>query len=251
MKAIKSSDFEECGCAYCGCDYCYLDGMDFGNGAIVKCAECGKSFMVLADTLKISPVGFGDIENYNGFLLKEEKIKEEDSIDFLSSIDFQSKDVIEKLQNGFAIQRGDFYYPIVGNHPRKGIPKHEFVLPDIRPEDGVGDFCYPRGVGYDLACFVKSKEAGERITKMINDVSTKQEEKCFESRLDYRIDEPLWIQVKIDYTDTLRAKYLMDLIEQNHNIITEEIVQIASNIKIEYLEKKYTNKKNPTKRKKK
>ena len=226
MKAVKSSDYEKYGCVNCGCEYCYLDGLD-GREAIVCCAECQTSFMIMNDRQKVSTVGLG---RFDGFLISEKEIQKRSVTDYLSTIDFSNEEIREKLKNGLALERDSFAYPIVVPHPREGIPKHPLVIPDIRPEEG--DYCYPRGVGYDLACFVKSKEAGERITEMINRVEKDYRRPPFHCRLDYREDEPLWIQVKIAYQNQLRARYLEDLINENDNVITETIVRQASNQKM-------------------
>ncbi len=233
MKAIKYSDYEKYGCVNCGCEYCYVDGLD-GKEAIVCCAECQTSFMVMSDKAKVSSVGLG---RFDGFLIPEKDVKKMSLTDYLSTIDFSNEEIREKLKNGLALEKESFAYPIVVPHPREGIPKHQLVIPDIRPEEG--DYCYPRGVGYDLACFVKSREAGERITEMINRVQNDYPHKYFKCHLDYREDEPLWIQVKIDYNSEIRAEYLADLIEENENIITEQIVRQASNSKISSLIEKY------------
>ena len=136
-----------------------------------------------------------------------------------------------------AVDLDGSYFLIPVSHPRKGIPKHKFVRPDVRPEDGIGDYCTPRGIGYDLACFVKSKEAGQRITDMINRVNEEFEQKGFSCRLDYRDFEPLWIQVKIKYPDKVRAFILESMIEENDNVITEDIVREANSIDpVSYLE---------------
>ena len=49
-----------------------------------------------------------------------------------------------------------------------------------------------------------SKEAGERIVQMVRDIIGKD----FQSWLDYRLDEPLWIQVKIRKEDGFDLKAL-------------------------------------------
>ena len=87
--------------------------------------------------------------------------------------------------------------PPLVEHPRKGLWPHEFVRPDIHPKGIDGEFWSPRGVGYDLSGFVKSKQAGERIVQMIKEVIGKDPK----SWLDYREREPLWIQVKIQKED--------------------------------------------------
>ena len=241
MKTVKQSDFDKYGCIQCGCEYCYCDNF-YGSAMDVICGECHKEFRVVHDSLKVTN-GLGFVKEYfDGFIIPEQALnKNAYVIDFFSSIDFSNPEVQQKLANGLGIEKNGWIYSVVSPHPREGIPKHKFMVPDIRPADGKGDYCYPRGVGYDLACFVKSKEAGERITEMINRVNIDYENQGFRCHLDYRENEPLWIQVKIDYPNKLRAYYLQDLITENDNIITEELVRIAMNQKFIDLSKKYIN----------
>lgn len=56
--------------------------------------------------------------------------------------------------------------------PKAGTPPatvfaHKYVRPDLRPDpNSDAEFWIPRGVGYDLSGFVKSKEAGARIVNL-------------------------------------------------------------------------------------
>lgn len=234
MKAIKWSDYEQFGCINCGCKYVYADGT-YGNEAPVICGECGEKFLILNDLTKISSIGFISEQNQGLIIPKKNMSSEQMMIDYLSAIDFSSPDVKEKLSHGIGIEKNGAVYPIVGPHPRRGIPAHDLVIPDIRPEEKDSDYCYPRGVGYDLACFVKSKEAGERITEMINRVVKDYKDRPFYCHLDYREDEPLWIQIKIAYQNELRARYLEQLIKEHENVITEGIVRNAANKKLDEL----------------
>lgn len=78
-------------------------------------------------------------------------------------------------------------------HPRIGIPSWHWMPKDERPEEG--EYWSSRGVGYDLSGFVRTKKAGERILDMVHEVlGTK---KC-KTYLDYRPNEPTWIQFKFD-----------------------------------------------------
>jgi len=110
-------------------------------------------------------------------------------------------------------------YPNLQEHPRKGIPSHPYVRPDNPPENG-GEWFSSRGVGYDLAGFVKCKAAGERVVEMFKKVLGK-EPKTF---LDYRKHEPNWIQVKVQKEDVDLDK-LHNLLEDG--IITEEKIKIS------------------------
>lgn len=221
MIAVNYSDYEKYGCVNCGCDFCYSDHIS-GSTTPVICGECNTRFVIIDDDFHISTLGFSK-KDYDGVV-----IKENNNGMYLTKAD------ILKARNGIAIEKTndkDFIYPVACSHPRKGILKHKFVRPDVRPEDGIGDFCIPRGVGYDLACFVKSKEAGKRITEMINEINKEYDNKEFSCHLDYRESEPLWIQVKIDYPSVEKAELLHNLIIENDNIITEEIVRNAINMK--------------------
>ena len=237
MKAVKNSEFEEFGCVKCGCEYCYCDYFA-GSEMKVICGECHEEFLVVHDSIKISSIGF-DAESFDGFIISSKEQLDTPNIDFLSTIDFSNKEIQDKLSKGIGLNQKGWIHLITTPHPRKGIKKHPLVVPDIRPENGIGEYCYPREVGYDIACFVKSKEAGERITEMINQVCREENKDSFHCRLDYRIDEPLWIQVKIQYNDRDRAHYLIDSISNNDNIITKEIVKDAIHIDKKELSKKH------------
>jgi hypothetical protein len=92
------------------------------------------------------------------------------------------------------------------------------VPPDDRPE--IGEYFSPRGVGYDLAGFVRTKQAGERVIEMFKKVIGKN---CG-TWLDYRIHEPNWIQVKVQECDCNLEK-LHNLIIERKGIITEEMIK--------------------------
>ncbi len=222
MIAVSYKDYNDFGCVNCGCDFCYVDHIS-GPTTPVICGECNTKFVVMNDDLEISTLGF-DKNSFDGVIISKKPNGEL----YLGKIDTR------KIKNGIAIEKvgnPNFVYPIVVEHPRKGTAKHKFIRPDVRPEDGIGDFCEPRGVGYDIACFVKSKEAGQRITAMINTINEEYNNKEFSCHLDYREDEPLWIQVKIDYPSKIKAELLINLINDNGKIITEEIVRDAINMK--------------------
>lgn len=96
------------------------------------------------------------------------------------------------------------YKPKLQKHPRVGKWPHEFVRPDIVPKGIEGEFWDPRGIGYDLSGFVKTKAAGERIVKMVKEIIGNEPK----SWLDYRPNEPMWIQVKIQPEDGFDLKIL-------------------------------------------
>jgi len=108
------------------------------------------------------------------------------------------------------------YFPVLEAHPRYGILKHKFENPDARPE--VGEYFKPRGVGYDLAGFVVSKKAGERIIKLFESILGEN----IKTWLDYREYEPTWIQVKVQ-EDDIDIKLLNKLTQDG--IITKEKIR--------------------------
>lgn len=115
------------------------------------------------------------------------------------------------------------YQPPLIEHPRKGLWPHDFVRPDIRPKGIDGEFWSPRGVGYDLSGFVKSKEAGARIVQMVKEVIGKEPK----SWLDYREREPLWIQVKINQEDGFDLKALNKVCQDG--VITKSKLSLCLN----------------------
>jgi hypothetical protein len=130
-------------------------------------------------------------------------------------------DGLKKSTVGFGSSEGSVVYPELQEHPRKGIPKHSYIRPDVKP-DGGGEYWSPRGIGYDLSGFVKSKEAGERIVKMVEKVIGKTPN----TWLDYREDEPNWIQVKVQEYDGFDLKKLQQSCLKD-GIITEERLREA------------------------
>ena len=191
MIAISANDKDNYGCPFCGCDTATLGHM-YGSGTFpVMCSECKKKYVILANEVSKSTFGFG---------------------------------TNEKDENGETI----YEFPELSEHPRKGIPSHKYVPEDVKPE--YGDYCRPRGVGYDLACFVETKMAGERITAMVNEYKG-QGISC---RLDYRPHEPNWIQVKFSTKEKIREYFLNDKLRENDNIITKELVEEVVSMPINY-----------------
>lgn len=160
--AVSLNAFKDWGCPYCG----YRSGHASisGQGASSwTCGECRKGCIILAEGVTVSPFTFGD----------------------------------------------EGYRPVLQPHPRVGTPSHG--RPDTRPEEG-GEFFRIRGIGLEggltcyvcgkrgndsysctpnIAAFVQTKEAGERVAAMFN------------SRVpggawvDFREHEPDYVQVKI------------------------------------------------------
>lgn len=177
MIAISERDKDKYGCPYCGCDLAIL-GNFYGRGAApVKCEECGKDYVILANGMDECPY---------------------------------------KIGNG----DGNIQQPKLQKHPREGTPWHPYEWPDPRPEDGEGEFCNPRGIGYDMACFVKSKKAGERLKEMVLEVLGKDESTSW---LDYRKHEPKWIQFKFQ-KEEFDLQKLEKAILDNDKVVTKQIL---------------------------
>ena len=112
MIAINWSDYNESGCVECGCAKCSSKGTS-GPTTIVTCSECNTKFLVVNDKLEFSSIGF----DKNGV------------IDELLNPWSITKEVIEKkfIRYSHYLESNGIYYPIPQIHPRKGIPKHDFV----------------------------------------------------------------------------------------------------------------------------
>lgn len=126
--------------------------------------------------------------------------------------------------------------PKLQEHPRKGIPKHG--NPDLRPENGIGEFFRSRGLGFDykLKCFccgetaqgvlhnisgiVQCKDSGERIVEMLGD----KKEGVF---LDYRERMPDYVQVKIGACEQHKSNLEKLHYSVDDGIITEEKIKAA------------------------
>ena len=194
--AVTSSDLDKWGCPHCGYAYSSFH-LHVGNAASGNCGECGGGVHAVADGMTQSPIGIGHRDK-------------------------DGNDVTE--------------YPKVVPHPRAGIPKHE--KPDVRPEgdDATAEFFSSRGIGTDttpgcfvcggekwaynnIAAFVGHKNAGERVVALFEKGA----------RLDWRPNEPTWIQVKVGACDrhlpNLRA--LDRLTRERDKVITADIVRQA------------------------
>lgn len=181
MIAIKWSDYQKYGCPKCGCNSARSGNVSGRGTAFGTCRECKESFVVLSDEVTKSAFWY-----------------------CTGKKDFQGKDIFE--------------YPEVQKHPRNGIPCHQWVQPDPKPE--YGEYWNSRGIGYDLSGFVKSKKAGERLLKMVKEVLGKDKP---ESWLDWREYEPEWIQFKFQGSE-FDLERLDKLATGNSNILTKEIL---------------------------
>lgn len=181
MLAVKGSEYLEFGCPNCGCDYTVRDNGFIGNQPSGTCKHCNFHYQILADGLTKSDVKFG---------------------------------TGRKDENGKVIMESAILIP----HPRKGIPKWHWEAPDEKPD--YGEYWNPRGIGYDLSGFVKSKQAGERILQMVKEVLGKENP---DSWLDYREYEPNWIQFKFQKAE-FDLDELFDMVMNNNYILTKEIL---------------------------
>lgn len=106
-----------------------------------------------------------------------------------------------------------------------GRNKIEEYSLDERPacvkDDITSDFWDSRGPSsFDVSGFVVSKQAGERILKLVQYVLGKTDIKTF---LDYREYEPTWIQFKFD-AEEFDVEKLDELTRKNDNIINLSII---------------------------
>lgn len=94
----------------------------------------------------------------------------------------------------------------------------KFTAPDSKPV--VGEYWQSRGAtDYDVAGFVKSKLAGERLRRLVRYVLDKDETLSW---LDYREEEPNHIQFKFSPREFDIKK--LDEMTEDTGIITEEIL---------------------------
>lgn len=90
MIAIKWSDYQKYGCPKCGCNSARSGNVSGRGTALGTCRECKESFVVLSDEVTKSAFGY-----------------------CTGKKDSHGKDIFE--------------YPEVQEHPRNGIPCHQWV----------------------------------------------------------------------------------------------------------------------------
>jgi hypothetical protein len=128
-------------------------------------------------------------------------------------------DTVESIAVGFGYtdENGKevFYNPEIVSHPHKEREAHKYVVPDLRPT--TAEYFRPRGIGYDLAGFVKSKQAGERILEIVKKYIQNPK-----SWLDWRKHEPTWIQFKFQ-----KEEFDLEMLNTltQGGVITEEIIK--------------------------
>lgn len=184
MLSILYSDFEQFGCPNCGCDSAKGSCASGGGLSSGTCRHCGLRF---------------EVRGPNVSMVCKYAIYPEDP---------------ENPRSEYVMEQA-----IRIPHPRIGIPSWHWMPKDERPEEG--EYWSSRGVGYDLSGFVRTKKAGERILDMVHEVlGTK---KC-KTYLDYRPNEPTWIQFKFD-----KDEFNLDAIDKASRalggIITKEIIK--------------------------
>lgn len=181
MLAVRASEDIKWGCPNCGCDTWIRDSSFRSDQPAGTCRGCKLHYQILADDA-VPEVKYGtDRKDADGNTIMETAI-------FIK-------------------------------HPRKGIEAWHWEAPDVRPK--YGEYWSPRGIGYDLSGFVRSKQAGERILDMVKEVLEVDEPKSW---LDYRKNEPSWIQFKFQNSEFDLEK-LQKLVKENKGIITIEIIK--------------------------
>ena len=181
MIAVNCEEEKLYGCPNCGCDTWRRDNCFRGDQPAGTCRSCGLHYQFFADGIKKSSVGFG---------------------------------TNRKDKDGNTIME----YPILSSHPRKGIPSWHWEAPDLRPE--YGEYWSPRGIGYDLSGFVKSKQAGERLLGLVKEVLGNDNPS---SSLDWREYEPEWIQFKFQ-KEEFNLEKLEKMAIDNDRILNKEIL---------------------------
>lgn len=181
MIAVNVNEGKLYGCPNCGCDTWTRDNCFMGNQPTGTCKSCGLHYQIMADGIEKSSVGFGTGRK-----------------------DENGNDICE--------------YPTLIIHPRKDIPAWHYEYPDSKPE--CGEYWSSRGIGYDLSGFVKSKQAGERLLKMVKEVLNNDKPTSW---LDYREYEPEWIQFKFQ-KEEFDLRKLQELCKKDRTI-TLEILQ--------------------------
>lgn len=160
--AVSAAEVRQWGCPRCG----YRSGshvLSVGRCATWRCGGCERTCITLADGITKSTIGIG-------------------------------------LNDG-----DDFVFPELQDHPRRGTPSHG--RSDVVPKKG-GEHFRSRGIGLDsgltcfvcggsssgylknIAAFVNTKEAGERVVALFDAFNGG-------ARLDYREHSPDRVQVKV------------------------------------------------------
>ena len=194
MLSITFSEFKKWGCPNCGCDYAVAGPVSGNYCSTGKCKHCNLNFEIRNDKIKCME----DKELIGSMRY---------GVRPMTPGDPESKPVMEYAQ--------------IIKHPREGIEAWHWEPLDERPEEG--EYWTPRGVGYDLSGFVKTKKAGERILGMIKEVTGLDDPKSW---LDYREHEPLWIQFKFQ-KEEFDLEKLNELCREDHILTKEKLRQVC------------------------
>ncbi len=189
--AVSSREVQEFGCPYCG--YRSASQSLAGHGAaLLRCGECNRGFVALADGITRSPIGFG-----GGRCLEEATYPELQDHPRRGTLAHGRPD--ERPDDGgeFFSSRG------IGFDQTPGC----FVC-------GGTD-----GLRHNIAAFVQCKAAGERVVAMF----------AHGARLDYREHEPDRVQVKVGACDAhkTRLEHLHALTRDANGVITDAMVAQA------------------------
>lgn len=188
IKAISKRDFKKYGCVTCGCDSVKLDNQWSMESKFVVCPECGAEFMILANGLKQSNIcRASNVLNENG-----EKFNE---------------------------------YPLLIEHPRKGIKKHPYKPVDLRPYVEGEEYFICKSFYFDTAVFqVSCLDAAKRIEQMFKNCSY-----CpYKCTINYDRKNPFYITMDVSCRDINRITYLTKMIKDNRNVISNSIITNAS-----------------------
>ena len=220
---LSESDCEKYGCPNCGCSYKVLT---FGSPTSmdVYCGECRTEYTIVADKVIDHVKTVIDIQKINNILVKYSGNEKS----------YENKKKCEEYMSTEYFKCLKGLADAVVTHPREGIPKHELSVPDKRPEGIDGEYCIG-GFGK-----VYTKEAGQRIVKMVKSVNEEFHNQSFRCRLLY--ENPLWIHVDFDHPDPLRVRVLNEMIDENNNVVTRDILRKALTINPEeYLGEEVVN----------
>lgn len=104
-------------------------------------------------------------------------------------------------------------------------PYHENAMPileDKRPDQPFAEYWKSRGASTsDVSGFVNTKQAGERLLRMVKLILEKDET---ETWLDWRESEPEWIQFKFSANE-FDVEKLSKMAQENDNIMTIDIIK--------------------------
>lgn len=159
MLSILYSEVKKYGCPNCGCDSMAGGNNSYYGITTCRCRHCKLYFEIRPED--------SVVVNKPQYSVRKKDISNPQSSDYI-------------MEEAIEI-----------SHPRIGKDKWHWEPEDIKPVEG--EYWNSRGIGYDLSGFVKTKKAGERLLKMVQDILGTTECKTY---LDYRESEPNWIQFK-------------------------------------------------------